>query len=108
MQSFDIQDQTEGGTNALNINSLRFLLHKRTTSERAKTTLQSQILENEEFMFMFMLIILLSIFSKIPKNDILLSIFSKKTSKIVHVEILTSLMGALRTQEYISCHNIQG
>ncbi|KAK9121937.1 hypothetical protein Syun_019554 [Stephania yunnanensis] len=41
-------EQREGGANALNINSLRLLLHKRPALEHNKTTPTSQNLESEE------------------------------------------------------------
>ncbi|OVA11326.1 Tetratricopeptide repeat-containing domain [Macleaya cordata] len=44
----EIIDQPEGGANALNINSLRLLLHKRSTSEHNKTLVNSQSSETEE------------------------------------------------------------
>ncbi|KAJ4956545.1 hypothetical protein NE237_013328 [Protea cynaroides] len=46
-QSIEI-DQPEGGANALNINSLRLLLHKKPTSEQNRTASGSQNLELEE------------------------------------------------------------
>ncbi|KAA8520744.1 hypothetical protein F0562_014984 [Nyssa sinensis] len=47
-QSLELLDQPEGGANALNVNSLRLLLHKRTASEHNKTAQYSQTLECEE------------------------------------------------------------
>ncbi|MCL7043526.1 hypothetical protein MKW94_000528 [Papaver nudicaule] len=44
----EIIDQPEGGANALNINSLRLLLHKRSTSEHNKTTSNSLSSEGDE------------------------------------------------------------
>ncbi|XP_007051554.2 PREDICTED: protein TSS isoform X1 [Theobroma cacao] len=41
-------EQPEGGANALNINSLRLLLHKTTSSELNKPAAPSQVLEHEE------------------------------------------------------------
>ncbi|KAK1285450.1 hypothetical protein QJS10_CPB20g01802 [Acorus calamus] len=38
LQTLDIDDQPEGGANALNVNSLRMLLHKGPTSENGKAT----------------------------------------------------------------------
>ncbi|XP_022770584.1 protein TSS isoform X2 [Durio zibethinus] len=46
-QSIELE-QPEGGANALNINSLRLLLHKTIPSELNKPALPSQILEHEE------------------------------------------------------------
>lgn len=47
-QSIELLDQPEGGANALNINSLRLLLHQRTASENNKLVQHSQTLEHEE------------------------------------------------------------
>ncbi|PSS03941.1 Protein TSS like [Actinidia chinensis var. chinensis] len=47
-QSPELLDQPEGGANALNINSLRMLLHKKAASEHNKATSYSQTLECEE------------------------------------------------------------
>uniref|UniRef100_A0A7N0UHK5 Clu domain-containing protein n=1 Tax=Kalanchoe fedtschenkoi TaxID=63787 RepID=A0A7N0UHK5_KALFE len=48
-QSIELLDQPEGGANALNVNSLRMLLHERTTSsDHSKPTAQSQITEHKE------------------------------------------------------------
>ncbi|RZC56526.1 hypothetical protein C5167_015375 [Papaver somniferum] len=44
----EIIDQPEGGANALNINSLRLLLHKRSTSEHNKTPSNSLSSEGDE------------------------------------------------------------
>ncbi|XP_010267644.1 PREDICTED: protein TSS [Nelumbo nucifera] len=44
----DTIDQPEGGANALNVNSLRLLLHKRLASEHNKTISRSQDVEREE------------------------------------------------------------
>ncbi|GAB4844598.1 hypothetical protein Ancab_037997, partial [Ancistrocladus abbreviatus] len=41
-------DQPEGGANALNINSLRLLLHRGAASEHHKSVIQSQCLESEK------------------------------------------------------------
>ncbi|OMO64301.1 Tetratricopeptide-like helical [Corchorus capsularis] len=46
-QSIELE-QPEGGANALNINSLRLLLHKPIPSELNKPALPSQVLEHEE------------------------------------------------------------
>ncbi|KAL4326045.1 hypothetical protein GQ457_11G001660 [Hibiscus cannabinus] len=46
-QSIELE-QHEGGANALNINSLRFLLHKTIPSELNMPALPSQVLEHEE------------------------------------------------------------
>ncbi|KAB1208153.1 Clustered mitochondria protein [Morella rubra] len=46
--SVDLLDQAEGGANALNINSLRLLLHKTTPSEHNKPVSHLQTLEHEE------------------------------------------------------------
>ncbi|XP_059651235.1 protein REDUCED CHLOROPLAST COVERAGE 1 [Cornus florida] len=48
LESLELFDQPEGGANALNINSLRFLLHKRAASEHNKAIPNSQALECEE------------------------------------------------------------
>ncbi|XP_019191220.1 PREDICTED: protein TSS [Ipomoea nil] len=42
LQSLDLPDQPDGGANALNINSLRMLLHFKTASEYNKIALQSK------------------------------------------------------------------
>ncbi|GFY81519.1 tetratricopeptide repeat (TPR)-like superfamily protein [Actinidia rufa] len=47
-QSPELLDQPEGGANALNINSLRLLLHKKAASEHNKAASYSQTLECEE------------------------------------------------------------
>ncbi|GMP43789.1 hypothetical protein CsSME_00013018 [Camellia sinensis var. sinensis] len=47
-QSSEFLDQPEGGANALNINSLRFLLHKQAVSEDIRAAPNSQTLECEE------------------------------------------------------------
>ncbi|XP_050386803.1 protein REDUCED CHLOROPLAST COVERAGE 1 isoform X2 [Argentina anserina] len=47
-QSMDLLDQREGGANALNINSLRLLLHTNTPSEQNKVASHGQGLEHEE------------------------------------------------------------
>uniref|UniRef100_A0A2N9HYJ0 Clu domain-containing protein n=1 Tax=Fagus sylvatica TaxID=28930 RepID=A0A2N9HYJ0_FAGSY len=47
-QSIELLDQPEGGANALNINSLRLLLHKTTPSEHNKPVPHMQSLEHEE------------------------------------------------------------
>ncbi|XP_061999783.1 protein REDUCED CHLOROPLAST COVERAGE 1 isoform X1 [Rosa rugosa] len=47
-QSIDLLDQPEGGANALNINSLRLLLHTTTPSEQNKLASHGQGLEHEE------------------------------------------------------------
>ncbi|KAK8482986.1 hypothetical protein V6N11_061872 [Hibiscus sabdariffa] len=46
-QSIELE-RPEGGANALNINSLRFLLHKTIPSEHNKSASSSQVLEHEE------------------------------------------------------------
>ncbi|KAL0426121.1 UNVERIFIED_CONTAM: protein TSS [Sesamum radiatum] len=48
LQSQELVDQSDGGANALNINSLRLLLHRNTTLEQNKLTLHSRTLEGEE------------------------------------------------------------
>ncbi|KAL0379395.1 UNVERIFIED_CONTAM: protein TSS [Sesamum angustifolium] len=48
VQSQELVDQSDGGANALNINSLRLLLHRNTTLEQNKLTLHSRTLEGEE------------------------------------------------------------
>ncbi|KAG1335034.1 protein TSS [Cocos nucifera] len=48
LQSVDIKDQPEGGAHALNINSLRMLLHKNHTSGDKRTLNQSQSSKQEE------------------------------------------------------------
>ncbi|XP_038984987.1 protein TSS isoform X2 [Phoenix dactylifera] len=48
LQSVDITDQPEGGAHALNINSLRMLLHKNRTSGEKRMLNQSQSLKQEE------------------------------------------------------------
>ncbi|KAF9601065.1 hypothetical protein IFM89_015991 [Coptis chinensis] len=45
---FEMIDQPDGGANALNINSLRLLLHKRSPSEHNKTLLSSEKTDYEE------------------------------------------------------------
>lgn len=47
-QSLELLDQPDGGACALNINSLRMLLHKRTAPEDNKTLSNSQNFESEE------------------------------------------------------------
>ncbi|XXG90000.1 hypothetical protein AAC387_Pa12g1870 [Persea americana] len=47
-QNVDINDQTEGGANALNINSLRMLLHRKRSSEQSRTLPHSHNSECEE------------------------------------------------------------
>nr|XP_015888747.1 protein REDUCED CHLOROPLAST COVERAGE 1 [Ziziphus jujuba var. spinosa] len=47
-QRMELFDQPEGGANALNINSLRLLLHKTPTSEHNKPLPDVQIVEREE------------------------------------------------------------
>ncbi|KAG6730306.1 hypothetical protein I3842_01G073700 [Carya illinoinensis] len=47
-QSIELLDQPEGGANALNINSLRLLLHKTAPSEPNKPVSHVQTLEREE------------------------------------------------------------
>lgn len=41
-QDIDIEDQPEGGENALNVNSLRMLLHKSITTQASNTSTRSQ------------------------------------------------------------------
>ncbi|KAK1302748.1 hypothetical protein QJS10_CPB12g00851 [Acorus calamus] len=48
LQSLNIDDQPEGGANALNVNSLRMLLHKGPASERGKTTNHLKGSEHEQ------------------------------------------------------------
>ncbi|PIN12375.1 hypothetical protein CDL12_15001 [Handroanthus impetiginosus] len=48
LQSLELLDQSDGGANALNINSLRLLLHENATLEQSKLTLNSQKVECEE------------------------------------------------------------
>ncbi|KAK3001120.1 hypothetical protein RJ639_022477 [Escallonia herrerae] len=48
LQSHEVLDQPDGGANALNINSLRLLLHKRAASEHNKMTPHSLTVEREE------------------------------------------------------------
>ncbi|KAL6982101.1 hypothetical protein U1Q18_023716 [Sarracenia purpurea var. burkii] len=48
LQSPELLDQPEGGSNALNINSLRLLLHKKEASEHIKAAPYSQNLASEE------------------------------------------------------------
>ncbi|KAL6963106.1 hypothetical protein U1Q18_038074 [Sarracenia purpurea var. burkii] len=48
LQSPELLDQPEGGSNALNINSLRLLLHKNEASEHIKAAPNSQNLASEE------------------------------------------------------------
>ncbi|XP_023547998.1 protein TSS-like [Cucurbita pepo subsp. pepo] len=47
-QSIELLDQPEGGANALNINSLRLLLHQTTPSERNKSLTHLQNMDQEE------------------------------------------------------------
>ncbi|XP_023513818.1 protein TSS-like [Cucurbita pepo subsp. pepo] len=47
-QSIELLDQPEGGANALNINSLRLLLHQTTPSEQNKSPTHMQSMEQEE------------------------------------------------------------
>ncbi|KAL1347108.1 hypothetical protein HN51_020621 [Arachis hypogaea] len=47
-QNIDLIDQPDGGANALNINSLRLLLHNTTQSENNKQMAHVQTLEHEE------------------------------------------------------------
>ncbi|XP_061357089.1 protein REDUCED CHLOROPLAST COVERAGE 1-like isoform X2 [Gastrolobium bilobum] len=47
-QSIELLDQAEGGANALNINSLRLLLHHTTQPENNKQMTQMETLESEE------------------------------------------------------------
>ncbi|KAK6158874.1 hypothetical protein DH2020_006188 [Rehmannia glutinosa] len=49
LQSQELLDQSDGGANALNINSLRLLLHENATPEQNKLTSCSRTLECEEF-----------------------------------------------------------
>ncbi|KAG5021740.1 hypothetical protein JHK85_018082 [Glycine max] len=48
-QNIELFDQPEGGANALNINSLRLLLHNTTPPENNKPMSQIQTFESEEF-----------------------------------------------------------
>lgn len=48
LQSVDIMDQPEGGANALNINSLRMLLHKNPTPDHKRSSNHSQSSKSEE------------------------------------------------------------
>ncbi|KAM0939592.1 putative clustered mitochondria protein [Dioscorea sansibarensis] len=48
MQSVDISDHPEGGANALNINSLRMLLHRSPVSEQKRTFNHSEGIKQEE------------------------------------------------------------
>ncbi|XP_039143172.1 LOW QUALITY PROTEIN: protein TSS-like [Dioscorea cayenensis subsp. rotundata] len=48
MQSVDINDHPEGGANALNINSLRMLLHKSPVLEQKRTSNHSEGIKQEE------------------------------------------------------------
>ncbi|KAG0491882.1 hypothetical protein HPP92_005280 [Vanilla planifolia] len=48
LQTFDIVEQHEGGANALNINSLRMLLHKTPASEYKRTLNHSKTYKQEE------------------------------------------------------------
>ncbi|KAL9176377.1 hypothetical protein ABFS82_02G174900 [Erythranthe guttata] len=48
LQSQELLDQSDGGANALNINSLRLVLHENATAELNKQIPHSQLLESEE------------------------------------------------------------
>ncbi|KAG9448274.1 hypothetical protein H6P81_014402 [Aristolochia fimbriata] len=48
LQSSNIIDQPDGGANALNINSLRMLLHRKPSFQQGKATTSSRSLESEE------------------------------------------------------------
>ncbi|CAK9165776.1 unnamed protein product [Ilex paraguariensis] len=48
LQSLELLDQSDGGANALNINSLRLLLHKRIASEQNKIPSHDQAWEHED------------------------------------------------------------
>ncbi|XP_020258770.1 protein TSS [Asparagus officinalis] len=48
LQAIDIEDQPDGGANALNINSLRMFLHKKPTSEQKRAANHSLSSKHEE------------------------------------------------------------
>lgn len=50
LRPFDIADQPDGGANALNINSLRMLLHKSHSPEQKRTLNQTRSSKHEELM----------------------------------------------------------